>query len=147
MSMKSCLPALAMLTLCACAASSPTAPSPLAGPLAGTWNGTLERAGASATLRLELTDEPFGAGSVVNGNYAVTGGADPSAGTVGGITLNGVASLTLKPSSPPVCGTAPFIVPVGDIVLTLTPAGRQMAGSGVIVQCGAAVAVTVTLAK
>ncbi len=115
--------------------------------MSGTWNGALERAGASQTLQMALTDEPFGAGSVVNGSYAVTGGADPSAGTVGGTTLNGVASLTLKPTNPPLCGTAPFIVPVGDIVLTLTPAGSQMSGNGVIVQCGAAVAVTVTVTK
>lgn len=128
--------------------SSPTGPSTTAGPLNGTWAGTLTRAGATQTLRLVLTDTVFGSGSVSTGTYAATDSAGTSTGSVGGIALNGVVSFTLKPSVPPVCPTGSTLtVAPGDMLLSLTLTGQQMSGQAVIVQCAAEALGTVTLAR
>ena len=147
MPLKSFLSALAVLTLCACSGSSPTEPSRGTGPLTGTWTGRLERAGTAQVMQLELTDEPFGSGFVVNGRYTASDNTGTSTGTLGGILINGVVDLTLKPFNPPVCGTLPFVVPVGDVLLSLTVAARQMSGSAVVVQCAGALIGTATFAK
>jgi hypothetical protein len=147
MPLKSCLSALAVLTLCACSGSSPTEPSRASGPLTGTWTGRLERAGAAQAMQLDLTDEPFGSGYIVNGRYTASDDTGTSTGILGGIVINGEVNLTLKPFNPPVCGTLPFVVPAGDVVLSLTVTGRQMSGSAVVVQCAGALTGTATFTR
>ena len=140
---------IVLLSVSACgSSSSPTAPTPSSGQVAGTWNGVLTRQGGSQTLRLELAEQTFGAGAIVTGRYTATDAGGTATGTVGGVAINGDVSLTLTPSAPPACpGGGPTIVPPGDVLMTLTLTGQQLAGRAVVVQCAGEVVGTATLTK
>lgn len=135
---------------CGSSSSSPTAPTPVAGPISGTWTGTLAQAGAAQTLRLELTDSAFGTGWVVSGRYTATDAAGLATGTgsAGGIALNDFVSITLKPAAPQTCQSGPPLpVTPGEVLLTLTLAGPQMTGQAVTVSCAGESVGSVTLRR
>ena len=142
--------ALAFLAGSACRGSSPpTGPTPTGGALAGIWTGTLSSAGATESVRLELVEAAFGAGSIITGTYVsrdAAGSAADSTGTVAGASLDGRVSLTLKPSRPPPCATTQP-VPAGDVLLTMTAAENRLLGDGVAVNCGGDARVTAQFTK
>lgn len=141
---------LALFAVSACGGSSPpTGPTPTGGVLAGVWTGTLSRAGATESVRLELVEAVFGAGSIITGTFAsrdAGGSAGDTTGAVSGTSLDGRISLTLKPTRPPPCATAQP-VPAGDVLLTMTAAENRLLGDGVSVNCGGEARVTAQFTK
>ncbi|MEP7117990.1 MAG: hypothetical protein ABI880_10430 [Acidobacteriota bacterium] len=131
-----------------CGTSTPTGPSPGTGPLTGTWTGTLERPGAVHTVRLDLTDDSFGSGSIVSGRYTTSdaSGAIADTGSVGGVVTNSAVSMRLNPSQAPPCEVG-TIVPPGTVLMTLTLTGRQLSGNGVLVRCGDELLITASFSR
>ena len=142
------LPVLLLLAggLAACGRSSPTAPTPAAGPYAGTWAGSLTDADGTVAVRFEMQDRRVDASrSLLSGVWRLTPGG-PS-GALSGTVTGGTATLVLTPDRPEACPSpTPFPHAVGTYVapaLTIAPA--RLSGSYQRATCTGSVAGTLVL--
>ena len=74
-------------------------------------------------------------------------GAHVGGGDFGGIAVAGAITLTLTPTNRVTCGTAPFVVPVGDVLLTLTERDGRLSGTARVVQCDGQTSGTASFAR
>jgi hypothetical protein len=127
----------ALLVMVACADPAldvPAGPSPVRGPLSGTWTGTLSAPGRSQTVRIDLEEYAFGGAFTSVGTYTITSASSRVAGTASGLTTGAQASITLAPDVRPPC-PLPQILPVGNVELSLVVSGDAMDGQALFVEC------------
>jgi hypothetical protein len=149
MNYRTVVAALAMLGSSGCGRPSPIAPSPPGltdGPLTGTWTGTLMGHGPTRNLRLQLIEYAVGHGHTATGTFISMAAGGTSTGTVTGLTLDGRATLTLAPAQRPACPLA-SLGTVGNVELTLLPAGDRLSGDALFVECGQSVRGTANLVR
>lgn len=137
--------ALAVLTL-GCN-GSPSAPSPVAGgPPPGvtvtsaTWQGTLTRDGASATVRITATE--LSAPPAPTAMYGQFEAAFPTVtyhGNASGVTEGQGWLLTLAPTSHGPCGGGAFSLVEGTTQMNLTTDGDRLVGTANVSTCAGAV--------
>jgi hypothetical protein len=127
----------ALLALSACADGSsdvPAGPSPVTGPLSGTWTGTLSSPGQSHAVRIDLQEYGFGAAFTALGTYTSTSGSSRVSGMASGLTTGTQVSITLAPDVRPPCAL-PQILPVGNVELSLVLSGDALTGQALFVEC------------
>lgn len=137
----------ALLAMSACSDASygaPTSPSPVLGPLSGTWTGTLLAPGRSQTVRIDLTEYAFGGASTAVGTYTTVSGSSHGAGAASGLSIGSQVTLTLAPDRRPTCNV-PQVFPVGNVELTLAASGNALSGEALFVECDGSVRGTARL--
>lgn len=127
------------LAVCASACGSPTSPSmttmPGAARARARWEGTLTRAGASATISLTLDEPPpatpnaflFGAFKAVYPSVTYEG-------TAAAFTDRDEWSLNLMPSANRQC-SVPLTTVHGTTVAVVTVSANHMSGEATLVEC------------
>lgn len=127
----------ALLAMAACAEPTPdvpVGPSPVRGPLSGTWTGTLSAPGRSQTVRIDLEEYAFGGSFTALGTYTAMSGTSRTSGMASGLTTGAQVSITLAPEARPPCPLSQ-ILPVGNVELSLVLADNVLDGQALFVDC------------
>lgn len=127
----------ALLAMVACAdsaADGPVGPSPVQGPLSGTWTGTLSAPSRSQTVRIDLQEYAFGGAFTALGTYTATSGTDRVSGTALGLATGTQVTISLAPDTRPPC-SLPQILPAGNVELSLELSGDALDGQALFVDC------------
>lgn len=143
--------ALTCVLAVACGSSpdTPAGPSVLQGPMTGTWTGTLVREGVTTRLSMTITEYDFLPGRTISmtGTYAAADDESPAtAGTLVGFNEGGAVSLTLLPSTRPVC-TVPFLGRPGDVNIEGRLDGTSLRGTASQFLCDPVPASTVSMTR
>lgn len=138
------VPVLLVAFFIGCSAS-PTAPTTTRS-LDGVWSGTVVRAGASGTLRLELQTVSLGTAMGATGRYELVDASGATSGDVAGGFVGALATLTLTPSAPPACPGASTPA-AGQVSLVLTLDGNRLGGEAAFSRCGLIETGSVTLTR
>jgi hypothetical protein len=131
---------VAAMVVAASACSSPTSPSMNAGPGAhqarSRWEGTLTRAGASATIALTLDEPPPATpNAFLLGAFTAHYPSVTYSGTAAAFTDRDEWSLNLMPSADRPC-SVPLTTVHGTTVAVVTVTASRMTGEATLVECG-----------
>lgn len=137
---------LAMVACADSAADAPTGPSPVRGPLSGTWTGTLSAPGRSQTVRIDLEEYAIGGAFTALGTYTATSGTSRFSGTASGLTTGTQVSITLAPDARTPC-SLPQVLPAGNVELSLVLSGDALEGQALFVDCEGSIRGTARLSR
>ena len=127
------------IAVAASACSSPTSPTINTGPGAprarARWEGTLTRAGESATIALTLDElPPATPNAFLLGAFTATYPSVTYSGTAAAFTDRDVWSLNLTPSANRPC-SVPLTTAHGTTVAVVTVTASRMTGEATLVEC------------
>ena len=127
------------ITVAASACSNPTAPSIATGPGAPgarvRWDGTLTRAGATATVSLTLDEPPPSTpNAFLLGAFTANYPSVTYAGSAAAFTDHDRWSLNLMPSANQPCAV-PLTTVHGTTAVVVTVTERRMIGEATLVEC------------
>ena len=128
--------AIAVSTL---ACGTPTSPSVAMGPATvrarATWEGTLTRPGASATISLTLEEPPAATpNAFLLGTFKAVYPSVTYEGTAAAFTDGDEWSLNLMPSTDRPC-PVPLTTVHGTTVAVVTVSAKRMSGEAVLAEC------------
>jgi hypothetical protein len=126
---------VSLLTAC----GSPTSPTPTSGPGATRpttrWEGTLTRAGASATITITVEDQVSPTATVLlSGSFSAVYPTATYSGFIAGAIDQGVWNSALIPFTGQAC-PAPLTTASGTTVLMLTASHSRMGGEATLIEC------------
>jgi len=127
------------IALAAAGCGSPTSPTDITPPGGtrpkATWNGTLSRAGASATVTMTLDE--FSAADpnrMLLGAFTAQYPVVSYEGSAGALVDQNQWAITLVPSIPRSCAV-PIMIASGTTVLNVAVVGGRMTGEAILVEC------------
>ena len=128
---------LSACLLAAC--GSPTSPTPITGPRATRpstrWEGTLTRAGDSATITLSVEDQVSPTSTVLlSGSFTAVYPTATYSGFIAGAIDQGAWNSALSPFAGRAC-PVPLTTASGTTVLMLTGADGRMSGEATLIEC------------